>query len=96
MNKQKATRKKIEVFSAGCPCCREAVEIVRRLAGSDHEVEVHDMHRDDVAARARQYGIRSVPSVVVDGQLTPCCVDSGIIEGVLCAEIRDRRWYRHW
>ena len=83
-------RRTIEVFSAGCPYCREAVELVRRLAGADHDVEVHDMHRDDVVARARQYGVRSLPAVVVNGQLTPCCADSGIIEGVLHAVIRGR------
>jgi hypothetical protein len=30
-------RKKIEVFSAGCLTCKEAVEIVKRIAGSDHD-----------------------------------------------------------
>ena len=69
MNKQTVTAQKwIKVFSAGCHRCREAVEIVRRPAGTDHDVEVHDMHRDDVVARVHQYGIRSVPAVVVDGQ----------------------------
>ena len=43
-----AQRKKIEVFSAGCHTCREAVETVRRIAGADHDVEVLDR----VAARA--------------------------------------------
>ena len=68
MNRQTVTApRKIEVFSAGCHFCCDAEETVRQLAGADHDVEVHDMHRDDVVARARQYGIRNVPAVVVDG-----------------------------
>jgi hypothetical protein len=72
-----AQRKTIEVFSAGCHTCREAVETVRRIAGTDHDIEVLDMHQHHVAARARQHGIRSVPSVVVDGHLAACCLAVG-------------------
>ena len=74
---------KIEVFSAGCPTCREAAEMVTRVAGSDHDVEVLDMHKDDIAARAKRHGIKSVPSVIVDGQLAACCAGRGVDEGVL-------------
>ncbi len=38
------------MFSAGCAACREAVELVERVAGTTHKVEVLDMHRPDVAA----------------------------------------------
>ena len=82
-----ALRKKIEVFSAGCHTCREAVETVRRIAGADHDVEVRDMHQDHVAARARQHGIRSVPSVVVDGHLAACCAGRGVDEAILRSAI---------
>jgi 4-hydroxy-3-methylbut-2-enyl diphosphate reductase IspH len=47
-----ATRKKIEVFSAGCPACRETIEVVKRLAGSSHAVVVHDMNKSEVASKA--------------------------------------------
>jgi len=82
-----AQRKKIEVFSAGCQTCREAVETVRRVAGSNRDIEVLDMHRDDVAARAKRHGIQSVPSVVIDGQLAACCAGRGVDEGVLRSAI---------
>jgi glutaredoxin 3 len=75
------------VFSAGCHTCREAVVTVRRLAGADHDVEVLDMHQDHVAARARQHGIQSVPSVVVDGQLAACCSGRGVYEAILRSAI---------
>src|SRR5262245_40168626 len=62
-------RRKIEVFTAGCPCCTEAVELIEFLAGNEHDVEIRDMHDPTVAAAARAYGIRRVPAVVIDGRL---------------------------
>jgi hypothetical protein len=82
-----AQRKKIEVFSAGCHACQEAVATIRRIAGSDHDVEVLDMHQAHVAAQARQHGIRSVPSVVVDGHLAACCAGRGVDEAILRSSI---------
>lgn len=78
-----ATRKKIEVFSAGCVTCKETIELVQRIAGSGHDVEVHDMHKPEVASRAKQYGVRSVPAVVIDGKLAGCCAGRGPDEHVL-------------
>lgn len=75
--------KTVELFSAGCPACTETVELVKRLAGSGHEVVVHDMHQSEVASKAERYGIRSVPAVVVDGQLAGCCAGRGPKEDVL-------------
>ena len=45
---------KIEIFSAGCATCKDAIENVRKLAGPEHEVHVHDMHQHDVASHATQ------------------------------------------
>jgi len=73
-------KRKIEVFSAGCSVCHEAVELVKRIAGSSHEVEVVDMHKHEVASRAKQYGVRSVPAVVIDGKLAACCAGRGVKE----------------
>ncbi len=78
-----ATKKKIEVFSAGCATCKETIEAVKRLAGSSHEVVVHDMHKSEVASKAKQYGVRSVPAVVIDGKLAGCCAGRGPDELVL-------------
>jgi glutaredoxin 3 len=82
-----AQRKKIEVFSAGCHICQEAVDTVRRVAGTDHDIEVLDMNQDDVVALAKRHGIRSVPSVVVDGHLAVCCIGGGVDEGALRSAI---------
>jgi glutaredoxin len=77
------TRKKIEVFSAGCSTCKETIELVKKLAGSSHEVEVHDMNKSEIASKAKNYGIRSVPAVVIDGKLASCCAGRGPEEHVL-------------
>ena len=58
-----AARKKIEIFSAGCSTCKETIELVKRLAGSSHEVVIHDMQKAEVASKAKQHGVRSVPGV---------------------------------
>jgi glutaredoxin len=76
-------KKKVEVFSAGCSTCKETIELVKRLAGSSHEVVVHDMHKSDIASKAKQYGVRSVPAVVIDGKLAGCCTGRGPDELVL-------------
>ena len=78
-----ATKKKIEVFSAGCSACKETVEVVKRLAGSAHEIVIHDMQKSEVASKAKQYGVRSVPAVVIDGKLAGCCAGRGPEEQVL-------------
>jgi len=64
-----SAKKKIEVFSAGCGTCKETIELVRRLAGSSHEVVVHDMNKSEIASKAKNFGIRTVPAVVIDGKL---------------------------
>jgi len=80
-----ATNRQIEVFSAGCPACTEVIEMVRRAAGPSDEVTVHDMKNVNVAQRAKSLGIRSVPSVVIDGKLADCCSGRGVDEQVLRA-----------
>lgn len=80
-----SSRRKIEVFSAGCPCCTEAVDMVNRIAGDSGEVQVLDMHQKDVAAKAKEYGVQSVPAIAVDGKLADCCTGRGVDEEILKA-----------
>ena len=77
------TRHRIEIYSAGCTTCRDTIEMVKRIAGSDHDVHVHDMQHGDTAARAKALGIRSLPAVIINGTLTGCCAGRGPDEGVL-------------
>lgn len=80
-----ATRRRIEIFSAGCAVCREAIARVSDMACASCDITVLDMNEPAVAARAATLGIGSVPAVVIDGTLADCCSGRGIDEAVLRA-----------
>ena len=77
--------RKIEVYGAGCPVCRETIEMVKRNACQSCEVTVLDMNTTHVSDRAKQLGVRSVPAVVIDGKLADCCAGRGPDEATLKA-----------
>ena len=67
------TQRQIEIFSAGCPACQSAIDLVNDVACGSCEVTVYDMSQPETATRAASLGIRSVPAVVVNGRLLDCC-----------------------
>lgn len=70
--------RRVEIFSAGCPTCQRTIEELRDQIDSRHEIVIHDMQKDAGAAdRADAFGIRTVPAVVVDGNLLACCRNKG-------------------
>jgi glutaredoxin 3 len=75
----------VEVFSAGCAVCTDTIAMVQRAACPSCEVTVLDMRDPAVARRAQALGIRSVPAVVIDGQLVDCCAGRGPDEATLRA-----------
>lgn len=79
------TKRKIEVFSAGCPVCEDAMTLVKEMACPACDVQVCDMKNPEVAERDRNLGIRSVPAVVIDGRVADCCSERGVDENVLRA-----------
>lgn len=79
------TKRKVEVFSAGCPACDKTVALVKLAACPSCEVTVLDMHAPAVARRAKALGVRSVPAVAIDGKLADCCHGRGPDEAVLWA-----------
>ena len=80
-----AQKRKIEVFSAGCPACQETVALVNSVACPSCDVTVLDMNDSAVSSRAKSLGIRSVPAVVIDGKLADCCTGRGPDEATLRA-----------
>lgn len=66
-------KRQIEIFSAGCPVCQEAIDLVNKLACQSCQVEVLDINHPDIVEKAKQYGVKSVPAVAVDGELASCC-----------------------
>ncbi len=80
-----AAKRRVEIFSADCEVCANTVALVRRLACDSCDVVVLSMGDPAVSARARQLGVRSLPSVVVDGRLAACCAERGPDEVALRA-----------
>jgi glutaredoxin 3 len=81
-----SNRRKIEIFSAGCPACQQTINLVNRIACASCDVTVLDMKDTAVADRAKTFGVQRVPAVLIDGKLADCCRDQGISEAALWAE----------
>lgn len=79
------SKRQVEVFSAGCAACDEAVALVNQIACKSCEVSVLDMQDPAVAEQAKALGIHRVPAVVVDGKLADCCAGGGPTEAGLRA-----------
>ena len=77
--------RKIEIFSAGCPLCKETEELVNSLTCPSCEVSVVDMHDLIGASRAKALGVRSVPAVAINGTLADCCTGRGPDKATLMA-----------
>ena len=71
-------KRRVEIFSAGCKTCQRTIEQLREQIDPRHEIVIHDMNKDKGAAeKADAFGIRTVPAVVVDGNLLACCKNKG-------------------
>lgn len=70
-------KRRVEVFTAGCPICEETVNRVKSLACPSCEVRIYDLREgcttNECRDKARQYGITAVPAIAVDGVLLDCC-----------------------
>ena len=77
-----AAKRQVEVFSAGCPACSDAIQMIEKIACESCEVTVRDMNDPAVVERAKQLGVRQVPAVVVNDQLAECCA-GGLNESAL-------------
>jgi glutaredoxin len=61
---------KIEMFTSGCPLCQEAVEVVQRAKCPECTlIEYNLFEKTEYLEKARRYGVKAVPSIVVDGKL---------------------------
>jgi glutaredoxin 3 len=78
-------KRKVEIFSAGCGCCEETIRFVKSIACPSCDITVLDMKQRDIAERAKSLGVRSVPAVVINGELAGCCAGRGPDEQALRA-----------
>lgn len=63
-----ATKRTIEVFTAGCPICSDTLKLVRdAVNGCGCEVIERRCSGDDCCGEAKEYGIKTVPTIVVNG-----------------------------
>lgn len=63
-------QRKIEVFTAGCALCRETLTLVRQsVTDCGCEVIERRCHESELCPEARAYGVRVMPTVVLDGQI---------------------------
>ena len=76
-------KRRVEIFTAGCPACNETVRMVQRIVCESCEVTVLDMNDAAVAERASEIGVRTVPAVAVNGELAGCCTGAGPDEQTL-------------
>ena len=72
-----SVKRNIEIFSAGCPVCQEAIAAVQNNACASCAVTILDMNDPAVSSRANSLGIKSVPAIVIDGKLADCCAGRG-------------------
>lgn len=79
-------RKKVEIFTSGCPVCESTVDLVERLACPSCEVIIYDLTKDnkkEIQDKAAFYGIERIPAVAVNGKLLECCETSYVSENSL-------------
>ena len=68
----------VEVFTAGCSLCDNAVQRVQTLVCPSCRVDILDMRDVSTQEKATQYGVTRVPAVAVNGTLADCCQGGGV------------------
>lgn len=61
--------KRIEVFTADCPLCKDTLEIIKKEACRECEIIERKCTGGECCQPAKDYGIKAVPTVVVDGKI---------------------------
>jgi glutaredoxin len=82
-----AAKRRVEVFTAGCPICEETVRLVNSMVCPSCEVQVYDLREgcatNESRKKAVRYGVTAVPAVAVNGVLLDCCRRGPIDAAVL-------------
>jgi len=69
--------RKVEVFSSGSCCSEKLITAIRAAACPSCEVRVLDVTVAEVAGRANQLGVQSVPAVAINDELVCCPCECG-------------------
>lgn len=63
-------KRKIEVFTAGCPLCEETLKLVREsVTPCGCEVIERRCEGTECCDEAKTYGVRSMPTIIVNGEI---------------------------
>lgn len=66
-------RRKVEVFSAGCPVCTDLVDLVKATVCPDCELTIYNLNQGQGVDEAKKYGVTALPAVAGEGKLLDCC-----------------------
>lgn len=70
-------KRRVDVFTAGCPLCEDTVKLMQSFACPPCVVQVYDLPEgyatNACRDKPRQYDINTVPAIVVNGVLLDCC-----------------------
>lgn len=76
-----SNKRKVEVFTAGCAVCEPVVKMVQSMACSSCEVVIYNLSKPEDAKehleKIKDYGIKALPAIAVNGKLLPCCQNPG-------------------
>ena len=79
-------KRKVEIFTSGCPICESTVDLVNKLACPSCEIIIYDLNKDnkkEIRNKITVYGIERIPAVAVNGKLLECCDMSFVSENIL-------------
>ena len=72
-------KRQIEIFTAGCPVCEPVVQLVNETAGKDCEIILHNLSEQCESkiciSKMKEYGVKRVPAIAVNGKLLDCCAN---------------------
>lgn len=75
-------KRQIEIFTAGCPLCDPVVKMVKEIACDKCEITVYDLVKQCdhkiCLTKMKEYDIKKVPAVAVNGELLSCCKNEGV------------------
>jgi len=60
--------RRIEIFTADCSLCKETLRLIKQEACAECEI-IERRCEDEYCEPAKGYGIKALPTVVVDGKI---------------------------
>lgn len=82
-------KRQIEVFTANCPVCDPVVQLVKDLSCNSCEIITYDLVKQcedkTCLSKIKEYNVKSLPAVAVNGKLLECSENSSITKENLIA-----------